>query len=66
MIPDADLLEDTLILASYTGIAVYDALFCALAIRENVQIITADRALLRRRTGTDVQAVMLSEWNGSR
>lgn len=66
LVPDADLLEDALMLAADNGITVYDALFCALATRENVQLITSDNALVRRLTGTDIQATMLSEWNGSR
>lgn len=66
LVPDADLLEGALMLAADNGITVYDALFCALATRENVQLITSDNALVRRLTGTDIQATMLSEWNGSR
>ena len=66
LVPDADLLEDALMLATDHGITVYDALFCALAARENVQLITSDNALVRRLAGTDIQATMLSEWNGSR
>lgn len=65
LIPDADLLEDALILGSDNGITVYDALFCALAARENVQLITSDSALVRRLSGTEIRATMLSEWNGS-
>ncbi|MDE2788302.1 MAG: type II toxin-antitoxin system VapC family toxin [Chloroflexota bacterium] len=65
LVPDADLLEDALILAVDNGITVYDALFCALAARESIQLITADSALFRRLTGTDIQATMLSEWSGS-
>lgn len=65
MIPDTDLLEDALMLAADNDITVYDALFCALAARENVQLITSDNALLRRLTGTDIQAASLSEWNDS-
>ena len=56
-------MEDALILAADNGITVYDALFCALAVRENVPLITSDNALVRRLTGTGVQAAMLSEWN---
>ena len=66
LVPDADLLEDALILAADTSITVYDALFCALAARENVQLITSDSALFRRLNGTDIQATMLSEWDGGR
>ena len=66
LVPDADLLEGALMLAADNGISVYDALFCALAARESVQLITADNALVRRLTGTDIQATMLSEWNGGR
>ncbi len=63
LIPDTDLLEDALMLAADNDITVYDALFCALAARENVQLITSDNALLGRLTGTGIQATTLSEWN---
>ena len=66
LVPDADLLEDALILAADNSITVCDALFCALAARENVPLITSDNALVRRLTGTDIRATMLSEWNHSR
>ena len=56
-------MEDALILAADNGITVYDALFCALIVRENVPLITSDNALVRRLTGTGVRASMLSEWN---
>ena len=63
LVPNGDLLEDALILAADNGITVYDARFCALAVRENVPLITSDNALVRRLTGTGVQASMLPEWN---
>ena len=64
LVSNGDLLEDALILAADNGITVYDALFCALAVRENLPLITSDNALVRRLTGTDVQVALLSEWNG--
>ena len=63
LVANAELLEDALALAADKGITVYDSLFCALAVRENDQLITADIALVRRVTGTHVRAVTLSEWN---
>ena len=63
LVPKGDLLEDALILAADNGITVYDALFCAIAVRENVPLITSGNALVRRLTGTGVQVTMLSEWN---
>ena len=66
LVPDADLLEDALILAADHDITVYDALFCALAARESVELITSDSALIRRLTGIGIQAATLSEWNDRR
>ena len=63
LVPDAELLEDALALAAQHGITVYDALFCALTLRENVQFITADYPLVRRMAGTAIQATVLSEWS---
>ena len=63
LVPNGVLLEGALILAADNGITVYDALFCALAVRENVPLITADSALIRRLAGTGVQATVISEWN---
>ncbi len=40
-----DLLDDALRLAVDIGVTVYDALYCALARREDVEIITEDRRL---------------------
>ena len=59
---NSELLEDALKLAADNGITVYDALFCALAVRENVPLITSDGPLVRRMTGTGVQATLLPEW----
>ena len=65
LIPNAELLDDALALAAQHGITVYDSLFCALAARENVQLITADNPLVRRLAGTGIQATMLSQWSDS-
>ncbi len=62
LVPNAELLDDALTLAVDNGITVYDSLFCALALRENVQLITSDSPLVRRMAGTGVQAVLLSEF----
>ena len=63
LVSDAELLEGALALAAQHDVTVYDALFCALALRENIQFITADRPLARRLAGTAIRATMLSEWN---
>lgn len=63
LVPNVVLLDDALILAADNSITVYDALFCALAVRENVPLITADSALVRHLAGTVVQATMISDWN---
>lgn len=65
LVPDVELLEDALAFAADNGITVYDSLFCALAVRENVQLITSDGPLVTRMTGTGVQATLLSEWEDS-
>lgn len=62
LISNAELLDDALTLAADSGITVYDSLFCTLAARENAQLITSDRPLVRRMTGTGVEAVLLSEF----
>lgn len=63
LVPDAELLENALTMAADNGITVYDALFCALAVRESVPLITSDHALVRRVAGTGVHATLLSDWN---
>lgn len=63
LVPDAELLEGALALAVQHGITVYDALFCALALRESIQFITADSPLARRLAGTAIQSTLLSEWS---
>ena len=62
LVPNGDLLDAALTLATDNHITVYDSLFCALAIPENVQLITADSPLVGRMTGTGVQAILVSEW----
>lgn len=63
LVPDAELLEDALTIAADNGITVYDSLFCTLAVRENVPLITSDQVLVRRVANTGVRATLLSEWN---
>ena len=62
LVSNAELLDDALTLAADSGITVYDSLFCALAARENAQLITSDSPLVRRMTGTRVHATLLSEF----
>lgn len=61
-IPDIDLLEGALEFGANLNIAVYDALFCVLAERENVPLITADAALLRRLSGSSIRAIAPTQW----
>lgn len=63
LVPDAELVESALTIAADNGITVYDALFCALAVRESVPLITSDHALVRRVAGSAVHATLLSDWN---
>ena len=63
LIPNAEILEDALTLAAQHGITVYDSLFCAVAVRENAQLITADNPLVRRLTGTGILVTTLPQWN---
>ena len=60
--PQSGLLDDALQSAANLNIAVYDALFCVLAERENAPLITADAALLRRLSGSAIQAIAPSQW----
>ncbi len=63
LVPDAELLENALTIAADNGITVYDSLFCALAVRESVPLITSDRALVSSVAGTRVRAILLSDWD---
>ena len=63
LVPDAELVESALTIAADNGITVYGALFCALAVRESVPLITSDHALVRRVAGSGVHATLLSDWN---
>ena len=65
LVPNLDLLDAALLFAQDHDVAVYDALFCVLADRENAPLITSDAALVRRLTGTGVQAVSPSDWAGA-
>ena len=60
--PQGELLEDALLFAAATGIAVYDALFCVLARREDAELITADLPLINRLAGSGLRACALHDW----
>ena len=60
--PQGDLLEEALLFAAATGIAVYDALFCVLARREDAELITADLPLINRLAGNGLRACALHDW----
>ena len=64
LVPQGELLEEALLFAANTGVAVYDALFCVLARRENAPLITADRPLVDRLAGSEVRALALAQWAG--
>ncbi len=62
LVPQIDLLEDTLRLALDMEITVYDALYCALAQRENAELITEDRRLRNALDRTDIRYLTLQMW----
>ncbi len=62
LVPQEDLLEDALRLALDTNITVYDALYCALARREDAELITEDRRLRNALDGTDIRYLTLRIW----
>lgn len=62
LVPQEDVLEDALRLAVEINITVYDALYCALARRENAEIITEDRRLRNSLDRTDIPYLTLRTW----
>lgn len=62
LVPQEDLLEDALRLALDMEITVYDALYCALAQREDAEIITEDRRLRNALDSTDIRYLTLQMW----
>lgn len=62
LVPQEDLLDDALRLAVDINITVYDALYCALAQRENAGIITEDRRLRNALDRTSIQYLTLRTW----
>ena len=60
--PQSELLEDALLFAAATGIAVYDALFCVLARRADAELITADLPLVNGLAGSGVSVCALHDW----
>ena len=56
-VPQEDLLEEALRIALNIEITVYDALYCALARRENAEIITEDRRLRNAPDRTDIRCL---------
>ena len=62
LVPQEDLLEDALRLALNMNITVYDALYCALAQRENAELITEDRRLRNALDRTDIRYLTLRMW----
>ena len=64
LFPQSELLEEALLFAADASIAVYDALFCVVARREDAPLITADAPLVNRLRGTDVRAFTPADWPG--
>lgn len=60
--PQGELVEAALGFALTYGSSVYDALYCALALREGADLITADERLVNRVTGSGVRALTLPAW----
>ena len=61
-VSQTNLLEDALKLALNMEITVYDALYCALAQRENADIITEDRRLRNALDQTNIRYLTLRMW----
>lgn len=61
LVPESQLLDDALRFASHVGIAVYDALFCVLAQRQWVPLITADLPLVSRLQSSPIQVLTLDQ-----
>ena len=59
LIPQAQLLDDALRFAVDVNVAVYDALFAVLAMREMAPLITADVPLIQRLASANVQTIGL-------
>ena len=61
-VSQTNLLEDALRLALDMNIIVYDALYCALAQREDAEIITEDRGLRNALDDTGIRYLTLRMW----
>ena len=62
LVSQTDLLDDALRIALNIEITVYDALYCALARRENAEIITEDRRLRNALDQTNIRYLTLRTW----
>ena len=60
--PQGELVDAALDFALTYGSSVYDALYCALALREGAVLITADERLVNRVVGSGVRAFTLPGW----
>ena len=61
LVPESQLLDDALMFAANTNIAVYDALFCVLAHQQQVPLITADLPLVARLRNSPIQVFTLDQ-----
>jgi predicted nucleic acid-binding protein len=61
-VPTADLAEDALALALAHGLSASDACYVALALREQVPLITADQRLIALLAGSGATACWLGHW----
>ena len=62
LVPQRELVDAALGFAVTYGSSVYDALYCALALREDAALITADSRLVNRVAGSGVRAFTLPDW----
>ncbi|MCY4655115.1 MAG: type II toxin-antitoxin system VapC family toxin [Dehalococcoidia bacterium] len=62
LVPQEYFLEDALRIALNMEVTVYDALYCALARRENAELITEDRRLRNALENTDIRCLTLRMW----
>ncbi len=63
LVPLDELIEDALRFALDVGIAVYDAVFCVTARRNQSEMITADIRLVNSLAGSDIRTITLQSWD---
>ena len=63
LVPQDELIDDALRFALDVGIAVYDAVFCVTARRNQSELITADLRLVNSLAGSDIRSITLQAWS---